>query len=205
MRSNEVALELQPPRLRVLRLAQTEVLPDLDAPSHPYVTLSTQDTIKTLCERLAIVVAPESPVPLPEYRVWKVEPSGDDFNHPEYPLSEFNLNRGTRVLPTEETLGDELIDTDDAFVVEFKRENGWLSDTPLKSNTTTVAFEPEPKPLFNSNDSFFNRMGNNHNMTVTTTKTRATVDDYYVSSLPSKPNGRVHRTVEPGTLGLGNM
>ncbi|SJL03848.1 uncharacterized protein ARMOST_07205 [Armillaria ostoyae] len=205
MRSNEVALELQPPRLRVLRLAQTEVLPDLDAPSHPYVTLSTQDTIKTLCGRLAIVVAPESPVPLPEYRVWKVEPSGDDFNHPEYPLSEFNINRGTRVLPTEETLGEELIDTDDAFVVEFKRENGWLSDTPLKPNTTTVAFEPEPKPLFNSNDSFFNRMGNNHNMTVTTTKTRATVDDYYVSSLPSKPNGRIHRTVEPGTLGLGNM
>ncbi|KAK0202664.1 hypothetical protein DFS33DRAFT_1342014 [Desarmillaria ectypa] len=204
-RSNEATLELQPPRLRVLRLAQTEVLPDLDAPSHPYVMLSTQDTLKTLCESLASVVAPESLDPLPEYRVWKVEPSGDDFNHPEYPLSEFNINRGTRVKPTDETLGDELIDTDDAFVVEFKRDNGWLSDTPLKPNTTAVAFEPEHKPLFNSNDSFFNRMGNNYNMTVTTTKARATVDDYYVSSSPSKPNGRNHRTVDPGTLGLGNM
>ncbi|KAG7439780.1 cysteine proteinase [Guyanagaster necrorhizus] len=205
LRSNEVALELQPPRLRVLRLAQTEVLPDLDAPSHPYVTLSIQDTLKTLCERLASAVAPESPVPLPEYRVWKVEPSGDDFNHPEYPLSEFNINRGTSVKPTDEALGDKLIDTDDAFVVEFKRGSGWLSDTPIKSNTSTVAFEPESKPLFPSNDSFFNRMGNNYNMTVTKTMTRTTVDDYYVSSSQSKPNGRLHSIVDPGTLGLGNM
>ncbi|KAF8916239.1 hypothetical protein CPB85DRAFT_1374694 [Mucidula mucida] len=177
-----VGLELYPPRLRVLRMASTNtILVINDAPSHPYVTLSEADTITTLIQRLTKAVAPDPDAALtPPALVWKVDPSGDDFNYPEYPLSEFNVANSKSITPSDATLADEAIESEDAFVVEFQQR-------------TT--------PVFSSGGGFFNRMSSSSSNVVTTRT--SSVDTYTGSSLFKSPIKA--KAIEPGTLGLGNM
>ncbi len=186
-----VGLELYPPRLRVLRMASTNtILVINDAPSHPYVTLSEADSITTLIQRLTKAVAPDPDAALtPPALVWKVDPSGDDFNYPEYPLSEFNVANSKSITPSDATLADEAIESEDAFVVEFQQADGsWAS----KSIQT---------PVFSSGGGFFNRMSSSSSNVVTTRT--SSVDTYTGSSLFKSPIKA--KAIEPGTLGLGNM
>lgn len=187
----QVSLELHPPRLRVLRLASTESTDaNNDAPSHPYVTLSSSDTMITLCQRLTKAIAPDEDF-LPPALIWKVEPSGDDFNHAEYPLAEFRLDNGKRITPSNATLADEGIESEDAFVIEFARDDGtWVSSTPVF------------KPVFSSGSGFFNRLQPSQQTTVTTSRT-STSDSGYSNSIFKVPAKT--KSIEPGTLGLGNM
>lgn len=186
-----VSLELHPPRLRVLRLAATESTgTNNDTPSHPYVTLSSSDTMATLCDRLRKAVAPGEDY-LPPSLIWKVEPSGDDFNYPEYPLSEFKIDNGKSITPSTATLADESIESEDAFVVEFATDDGtWVSKMPLL------------KPVFSSGAGFFNRLQPSQQTTITTSRT-TTPDSGYSNSIFKVPAKT--KSIEPGTLGLGNM
>jgi ubiquitin carboxyl-terminal hydrolase 4/11/15 len=105
---------------------------------------------------------------------------------------------------SDKTLEEAGIELDDAFVVEFKQSDGWIAEAPRSIL--------QPAPVFNSDEGFFNRMS-------TTLSPVSSVTSYsggYFNgsgTSVSKPsvaltlsnNKSFMKTLEPGTLGLGNM
>ncbi|ESK97845.1 ubiquitin carboxyl-terminal hydrolase [Moniliophthora roreri MCA 2997] len=199
----QISLELHPPRFRVLRLSDeaTDLL-KVDTPSPSYVTLSSHDTLKTLCSRVAKSVSPTQGFMGP-HRVWKVDTSADDFdfNFSQYPASRLNADSKNIVHGSDKTIEEALFETDDAFAVEFK-DNDWIVDL--------VGEQPAPKPLFSSSDGFFNRMGPKPFSSTTTKSYDTSITAFGSKSTPTtsttgKMNGSLSKSLEPGTLGLGNM
>lgn len=192
--SRQVSLELHPPRLKVLRMTRDETVSSSSPPSHPYVTVSSEDNLTTLCNRLAAALTDES-ILLLKFRVWKVEPNSTDFDLPEFPLSRMASCSPTLISPSStETVDQAGIQAMDAFVVEFADGDNWLY--------------AEDKPLFPSSEGFFNRM--------TRTSSTSSFGGLFnnitsKSTYSSLTNGRTsystnsNKSLVPGTLGLGNM
>lgn len=199
-------LELHPPRLRVQRLTKISRAPNPDGPTHPYVVISSGETIKTLCDRLASAVSPDPSLKTP-YRVWKVDGTEDDWKYDEFPESILPSTEKKLIEESSKTLEEEGIQSEDGFVVEFKQSDGWIVD--LKEATKESL--PSTTPLFQSGRGFFDRMGSSTSSTSTSFKA---TDSFYdgltnskgSSSSFSSSNSRGNlKTLEPGTLGLGNM
>lgn len=210
--SRQVSLELYPLRLRVLRLAKGTSEVNTDGPSHPYVTISAGDTIKALCERLANVVSPDPRTYTP-YRVWGITTVDENWNYAQFPSSLLASCDWKLVKESTKTVGEEGIESDDGFVVEFKQPDGWIWDPPkLQNKAFAILGRREPSaPLFNSNDGFFNRMGSGISSSSSSFKASESFQSNLLSA-PSKPstsslpfNNRHTKSLEPGTLGLGNM
>lgn len=203
------SLELHPPRLKVFKLTKQECSANLDGAFHPWVVLSAGDTISALCTKLAESVSANAQTHTP-YRVWKLESAYDDWNNPEYPSSQLFAAGGKIVESSSKTLEEEGILSDDTFTVEFKQPEGWIVETP-KPVETSVRLEPAP--IFNSKDGFFNKMG------LSGSSIPPKTNGGFTSALtgPSSGSGsklsafslttinRNTKTLEPGTLGLGNM
>jgi ubiquitin carboxyl-terminal hydrolase 4/11/15 len=153
----------------------------------------------------AVKVDDSSNVP---YRVWKLT-NIDDWRTVEFPTEKMEDLGADIVEESEISLEDHGIEDGDAYIVEFKSSDGWLVESD--SSKKTFAIEGPP-PLFDSKDSFFNRMGSSSSKsattaTSTTTATAKTTTDFFsgFSSKSITSNKSYNKTLVPGTLGLGNM
>ncbi|KAG6811700.1 hypothetical protein H0H92_006207 [Tricholoma furcatifolium] len=195
--SNKVpSLELYPPVVKVFRLAK-----EISAAPFTSIVVSGGETIKTLHAVLANTVSPEREKDA-IFRVWRV-PVEDDWKSLDVSTN-FLAEQQGKILEEspDRTVEDESIDSTDCFVVEFKDNSSWLSDSvPPPPSTTSGA----PAPLFNSKDNFFDRMsGRGSTSTASTSVTR--LNDYTSSTMwKSSTSTYKEKVLEPGTLGLGNM
>jgi ubiquitin carboxyl-terminal hydrolase 4/11 len=192
--SNAISLELHPPRFRVLKLAKSTLSPTLAGPSHPYATVSSQDTVSHLIQSLAKALTSE-PITV-NFRVWKVDPADDAFNRVEFPAAELSSSQAKILEQSTQTVENAFLVSDDAFVVEFQENNEWLVDAanlPIDRPTA-----PAPGPLFSSGTGFFDKIES-------TSVFRPKENNYRMGFSNSFTNTRLERKVEPGTLGLGNM
>jgi ubiquitin carboxyl-terminal hydrolase 4/11/15 len=163
-----------------------------------------------LCKHLASLVSHVSEGhDLPPYRIWRLENFDDD--HTALELSGQDVEaRATDVRIIEASskmLEDEGVQTDDCFAVEFKKPSGWIVKEPPKIPITVAGRPGFPAPIFNSSEGFFNRMGTGLTKLSTTAVTSVTsTDDSYHSALtPMGKWKKKEKTLEPGTVGLGNM
>lgn len=200
-------MELHPPRLKVFKLTKQDCTVNSDSASHPWLVLSAGDTISTLCTKLAESVSASALSHTP-YRIWKLESEYDDWSNLEYPSSQLFAAGGKIVESTARTLEEDGIQSDDAFAVEFKQPEGWIVETP---KPVEKSVNLEPAPIFNSKDGFFNKMGSSS--TYTPPKTNGGIISAFngssssskISAFSLTTNNRNTKTLEPGTLGLGNM
>jgi len=197
--TKQATLELYPLRLKVFRLVKSSA-EGANTP-HLWVTISAGESITVLCSKLLHVVAWTSEdVP---YRVWKI--GTNDSDGIEYLASQLSISDAKIIDASDKTLEEDGIDSDDAFVVEFKQSDGWIAEAPKAIL--------QPAPLFNSADGFFNRMSytfspsssslpyNNifNTSEISSSKTAS------VSLTLSNNNKNFTKALEPGSLGLGNM
>ncbi|KAF8159509.1 hypothetical protein B0H34DRAFT_654719 [Crassisporium funariophilum] len=200
------ALELRPLRLKVFRLVKSHLDPARTA--HPWITISAGETISTLCSTLASATSSDGQTGTP-YRVWKVDVPPDDVAQIEFLGSQLPNSEGKIIEESTKTLEEESVESDDAFVVEFKQPDGWIVEAP-KAVQKPLAIEG-PRPLFNSNDGFFNKMSTTFSPASSTSGYRSNLYNGFSSSgskstaITSIGSKISSKTVEPGTLGLGNM
>lgn len=144
----------------------------------------------------------------PPYRIWRLENFDDEHTALKIYGHDIETHAiDARVLEaSSKTLDDGGINTDDCFAVEFKKPSGWIVQEPLKPPITVLGV---PGPIFKSNEGFFNRMstGTTKSSTAVTSVTSLTnTDDSYDSLLmPVGKWKKKEKTLEPGTVGLGNM
>lgn len=193
----ELSLELHPPRLRGFILSRDPAANENASDPPHELTLSIYDTVRTLCNSLKESFEPESKLP---YRIWKVDDG-------ELETSVFPISRITSecelLEETDKSLEDALIQSGDAFVVEFKVENDW--DVTVTSSKALL----EPPPL--SQPGFFDQFFQ-HKLPVTPKRNEYPDDSQRKITIPSsikpspyRPMTRTSRAPEPGTIGLGNM
>lgn len=197
------AIEFLPLRLKVFRLVKNSV--DSTSTTHPWLTISAGETIGKLCSELASKVAPDAETR--PYRIWKPRTSFEDVAEVDFLGSQLLTSDAKIVEESDKTLEEEGIESDDAFIVEFKQPDGWIVELPKPIST---AFEP-PRPLFNSSEGFFNKMSTSLSPTTSVTpyKPAGLYDGFGSSKAPSTAlthtNKSITKALEPGTLGLGNM
>lgn len=163
----------------------------------------------SLCKHLASLVShfPEGQ-DSPPYRIWRLENFDDDHTALELSRQDFEA-RATDVRVIEASskmLEDEGVQTDDCFAVEFKKPSGWIVNEPPKPPITVPGRPGVPAPIFKSTEGFFNRMGTGTTRLSTTAVTSIMgTDDSYHSALTPIGKWKKEKTLEPGTVGLGNM
>ena len=201
--AKKATIELRPLRLKVFRLVKAYV--DHESTPHPYLTISAGETISTLCSQLAAAASPDGQSSSP-YRIWSL-PS-DDSTRTEFLGSQLPLSHAKIIEESEQTLEEKELESDDAFVVEFKQSDGWIVEVP---KAAPLAIEAPP-PVFHSNDGFFNKMSSTSSMvpyksvlynafssTTTSSSSRSS------STAVTLPGKGISKAMDPGTLGLGNM
>jgi len=135
------------------------------------------------------------------YRIWKIGIALDESQEIEYPASQLPMSDAKILDASDNTLEEECVESDDAFVVEFKQPDGWIAEAPRPLL--------QPAPIFNSDEGFFNKMTNT--LPVSSTSYKGGYFNAPGTSV-SKPsvaltlsNKTYMKALEPGTLGLGNM
>ncbi|KAF9530488.1 hypothetical protein CPB83DRAFT_851013 [Crepidotus variabilis] len=197
--SKQASIELHPLRLKVFRIIKAQSSSN-DA-NHAWLTISAGETITTLCTKLAALVT--STTQDTPFRVWKIGSLLDDSAKLEFPAADLELSDTKIVDSSESTLEEEGIESDDSFAVEFKQADGWLAEAP----SSTL----QPAPIFSSNEGFFNRMSSTFSpaSSVSTYKSSGLFGSGSSKtpsvSLTLSGNKSLSKTLEPGTLGLGNM
>jgi ubiquitin carboxyl-terminal hydrolase 4/11/15 len=195
-------------RLKVFRLVKSLGSTN---PPHPWVTISTGETIGELCTKLADAVSPVKGTKSP-YRVWNLKADLDDRTETEFLGSQLPASDAKIVEESDKSLEEDGIESDDAFVVEFKQPDGWIADAP-KAVQTRVGPIENLLPLFNSNEGFFNRMSplspqrsaDSYPRTVFYDRPTSSAFRSTSTAMTVVGNKSLIKTLEPGTLGLGNM
>jgi ubiquitin carboxyl-terminal hydrolase 4/11 len=198
------SLELHPPRLKALILSKEATT--VTGPPHPYVTVSTKDTVAAVLTSLASAVGPWQD-PSVSFRVWEVVT--EDFEGSQYPVSKLDLGSSTELLQDKgQSVEEALIEPFDAFVVEFQEGGKWLVDVPGQSHkdNATVTLPEVPPPLFGPESNFFDRMSPSTNYS-SAYRASSAGPSTLKAAAPIKFGSSSTRkaTEEPGTLGLGNM
>ncbi|KAI6149803.1 cysteine proteinase [Pisolithus tinctorius] len=200
------SLELRPPRLRVLHLAETKS-DQTDRPPE-YVTLSTKDTVTQLSRQLVARLSARSDVP---YRIWRIQPG--EYEGVQFPAEKL-LPSGAELLEiSNKTLEESLIEFHDPFVVEFQKDGKWISDQLASAAQPAVS---EPAPLFSQDDDFFSRLASTSQQpaqqrqtppptTVTTNTSFSKSKDTQITTFRPRVFSKTKVVQEPGTLGLANM
>jgi len=166
---------------------------------HQWITISAGVTVTKLCSALSKCVALTAQ-DLP-YRIWRIGIALNESQEIEYPASQLPMSDAKILDASDNNLEEECVESDDAFVVEFKQPDGWIAEAPRSFL--------QPAPVFNSDDGFFNRMTTT--LPVSSTSYKGGYFNTPGTSV-SKPsvaltlsNKTFVKTLEPGTLGLGNM
>jgi ubiquitin carboxyl-terminal hydrolase 4/11/15 len=202
--AKQATIELRPLRLKVFRLVKAYV--DRESTPHPYLTISAGETISTLCSQLAAAVSPDGQSSSP-YRIWSL-PS-DDSTRTEFLGSQLPLSDARIIEESEQTLEEKELESDDAFVVEFKQSDGWIAEVP-KAAPLAI----EPPPVFHSTDGFFNKMSSTRSSTSSMVPYKSALyNAFSITSSSSRssstavtlPGKGISKAMDPGTLGLGNM
>ncbi|KAJ6534629.1 hypothetical protein DFH09DRAFT_1284138 [Mycena vulgaris] len=193
-------VELYPLRMTVMRMARNRSAEETEFSS---TTISCTESVSSFTAALAKTVRP---VGLPDsgpFRVWKVNaPPLIGFSSEEFLVEDLKLYECEIVEGTSKSLEEAGFMQDDNFVVEFKEAiAGWLVESPIESvpsleSAATIGLNA---PLFPSSDGFFARMGNQRS---SSPRNAAPFSSFARGSLTSSST---NKTLEPGTLGLGNM
>ncbi|KAJ7463408.1 hypothetical protein B0H11DRAFT_2052838 [Mycena galericulata] len=189
----EPTVELYPLRATVMRMVRTRSSTEVEPSS---ITISCAETVSSLHTALANRIRPLGVAETCPFRVWKVNaPPSSGFSSEEFLLEDLSTYQCENVDGSSKSLEEAGFMHGDVFLVEFKDPEGWLVQAltepmppPLESAATII---PDP-PLFPSNDGFFARMGQQRG---------SQQRSFTRGSLTGSPN----KTIEPGTLGLGNM
>lgn len=202
----ELGLELRPPRFKVLTLQKSESTL-ISGPPHLYVTTSITDTVAHLCTILISAVNSGMNKPA---RVWSIDST--EFGGSLYPSSRLSQDDPKILYPSDQTLEEAVIESDDAFVVEFQENGFFIADPREKSSKSTLS--SVPPPLFSSDTDFFSqKFGSSSSSTSTSSKftsssavnTKAIPGLFKANTYGSSTTTRNQTVHEPGTLGLGNM
>ncbi|KAH6915962.1 ubiquitin-specific protease [Coprinopsis sp. MPI-PUGE-AT-0042] len=198
--SSMTVVELYPPQIKVLRLCREAPQDSTAGQLHPRIEVSAGETVKDLCTKVANAVKIGQTLDTP-YRVWRPTTIPEDWKSIDFPATSLKEADAKIIDESDEKLSTLNIEVDDAFVVEFKQANGWLVDATDKKEPGSEA----PKPLFKSQDAFFNRF-----MTTVGSKTPAKTESTFSSGFnaaktPFSLNKSYSKSLEPGALGLGNM
>jgi hypothetical protein len=191
---------MHPLLLRVVRLVEQSE--SEHGPAIPPVEISVGDTLTQLSHALAAAFNKQGT----PHRIWcDVLPTEWTL----YPCAKLIEDRARLLEESEDSVEKELIQTGDAFAVEFQDEDGnWLVDADrLGSGAIVIANDPcIPPPLFGPANDFFLSMQSSTSSSARGTsalnKTSA-VTKSWTSSAPVASSSK--RNQEPGTLGLGNM
>ena len=197
-------LELHPPLLKALTLNMDPRVTEITGPPPPYVHLSSANTVAEARRALAQATRPSNILPETPYRVWRLPEF--DLNGSCYPL--VNLAGRAQVLhDSDKSVSEALIDTEDAFVVEFFQDGKWPSGVECPEPTRA-----RTPPLFNGKDHFFatNDLNGSTPKALVNGSTAklagpSTPLKSAVSTLFGPLATHSKTSQEPGTLGLGNM
>ncbi|KAJ6581893.1 hypothetical protein B0H19DRAFT_1061389 [Mycena capillaripes] len=199
----EPTVELYPLRITVLRMARNRA-GDEPEPTEPAssIFVSCAETVSTFNKTVANKVRPTGVAETTPFRVWKVDaPPPSGFEWEEFPVDDLSTYECEIVDGSPKTLEQAGFMQGDNYVVEFKTERGWLIESPLESQPppleTAATIVPDA-PLFPSEQGFFARLGQRSSSPRTSSP--FSLRGALTGSSTSKT-----QTLEPGTLGLGNM
>ena len=203
----EPSIELHPPRFRYFLLTDEPANRMVHGYKEFYFTTSYVSTTSALHHDLAAKFHRTE-----EHRIWRItlsnEPTGTN-----YPSGALALSEARVIEPGDKLIGD-VISASDAFVVEFKENGKWVTDTTdtNETNETGTVEDRAPLPLFNQGSDFFSRMGGGGSTSLgrSTLTINGLTSPSSISSTSSlgKPTAIASRprvSIKPGTLGLGNL
>ncbi|PPQ64778.1 hypothetical protein CVT24_007864 [Panaeolus cyanescens] len=196
-KNKEPTLELYPFRFVVYELVTDWGLESVNTP-RTSITISAGETLQTLCTDLAKAIRPDSTGT--PYRVWKVDST---FTNSSLRITLAQMKEcSPKIVDADpKILEDEDFQSDDAFVVEFMQTGGWIADAQ------SLNAVEEPAPIFNSSQSFFNAF--NTKSYAPATPPRPNTTTFLSNRAPTTSlttgSGSITKSLEPGTLGLGNM
>ncbi len=187
--AKQVALELYPSCIKVLRLVKSEPSTATKLKTPPTITVSTHDSVNVLLDAARSLFSDD---PAADHRVWKVDTALLDVDGPEFPISELKQNNGSVIERTDKTLTEVGLEFEDLMVIEFKDKDG---------NWMVNADEIMEHPLFPSDAGFFQRMG------PPPPPPPSALKGYTPSQSKQLVFSKTNNTRKgaPGTLGLGNM
>ncbi len=205
----EPILELRPPSFKVHLLAPTSV-PGQSTPVKE-VTVSSTDKICAVRHTFAAAVSPQKAA-LGQFRVWKTT-SDASMDQLLFPADTLRTCGASLLEDDDNTVGDELVDTSEVFVVELMTRDKWLLEVSEVAPPTNGAPAPsappppppptQPGPLFGSGTDFFTQLQQKAPPVTNATTTSAFKPA--PSNALTKSSARPRVQHDPGTLGLGNM
>ena len=206
----ETSLELHPPKL-MLHVLTNNAAPEGTIPPR-VVTVSANDTIEQLYE---VVSSSLSGAGSRQRRIWKLSVSDTPWEQLSCSPDQLKQRGGVVLEPTRHTIDEKLVLTGDALVVEFQEDSDWVvnvsdipqqpTSTPVSESQSTVA-QSAPKRF--SENGFLDWIQKNSPTVSNVTSSPAepvlsnTSNRAGPSSVVTRSRGS---TLEPGTLGLGNM
>lgn len=202
----EPSIELHPPRFRYFLLTDEPANRMVHGEKSFYFTTSSVSTTSALHRDLAAQFNRAE-----EHRIWQItlgnEPSGSN-----YPSGALSLSESRIVEPSDKLIGD-VISASDAFIVEFKENGRWITDTTdtIDTSGTSTVEDRAPLPLFSQGSDFFSRMGGSSSSTLGRSITINGLTSSSGASSTSSLNKsttiatRPRASIKPGTLGLGNL
>jgi hypothetical protein len=200
----EPSIELHPPRFRYFLLTDEPANRMVHGDKEFHFTTSYVSTTSALHRDLAAKFHRTE-----EHRIWQItlnnEPTGTN-----YPSGALALSEARVIEPGGKLIGD-VISASDAFIVEFKENGRWITDTTDTNETGTVG-DRSPVPLFNQGTDFFSRMGGSGStslgrstLTINGLTSPSGMSSTSSSSKPTTIVSRPRASIKPGTLGLGNL
>ncbi|KAJ7464605.1 hypothetical protein FB451DRAFT_1094421 [Mycena latifolia] len=202
----EPTVELYPLRLTVMRMTRNRSTDETDPPS---ITISCMESVLSLTDVLAKKMRPVGVAESGPFRVWKVNtPPPAGFSSEEFSVEDMTTAQCEIVDGTSKSLEEAGFMHGDNFIVEFKETlAGWLVESPvelLPPLETAASIVPDA-PLFPSDQGFFARLGNQRPSSQRSSSPRNTSSPFTSFTRGPLTGSSSNKTLEPGTLGLGNM
>ncbi|KAI0272603.1 hypothetical protein BC834DRAFT_817600 [Gloeopeniophorella convolvens] len=202
----EPTIELHPPRFRYFILTDEPANRMVHGGKDLYLTTSFASTTNALHRDLAAKLGRSE-----EHRIWQIT-SGSEPAGSNYPSGALDLADARIIESNDKFIGD-VISASDAFIVEFKENGRWVTETSDATETNDAsAIEDQTLPLFNQDNDFFSRIGGGSSST--RGQTSVTINGIASSSGASSSSAliksspvatRPKSSIKPGTLGLGNL
>jgi ubiquitin carboxyl-terminal hydrolase 4/11 len=203
----EPSIEMYPPRFRYFLLTDEPANRMVHGDKEFYITTSSVSTTNALHHDLAAEFDRNE-----DHRIWQIT-LGNEPKGTNYPSGALALSEARIVDPGDKLIGD-VISASDAFIVEFKENGRWITDTAdtVDTNDTVTVEDGAPLPLFSQGTDFFSRMSGSSSASIS--RPTLTINGLTSSSGLSSTSTlskstaiapRPKTLIKPGTLGLGNL